>query len=197
LTLAAAKHFIAAIRAAIQSVYDLMEFILQKFPFHGDDKEILIERWNEIFRTEILAYRIVNDLVVPIQSDAESRAVQGALTSPVALARRGISRALKELSLRSNPDYNAVIREAIDALEGFCKQHSGNTASTLRRAIEDLADRRNVDGQLRQALLKLSDFVDAAGIRHPRPDAPPQTQRVAVFLLTLCSAFITFIDATN
>jgi hypothetical protein len=178
-------------------LYDLIEFILEFFPFMRDHKTIVTNSWNKIFRVEILAYRIVSDLVVPLQSEAETAAIESALRSPVEIARHCISRALKELSARSDADYNAVIRDVVDALEGFCKHHCGSNEPNLRAAIRKLADRKGVHPQLKEAMDKLSDFADSAGIRHPKPDTKQNPREVAVFVLTVCSAFISFIDAST
>lgn len=177
-------------------VYDLIEFILEHFEFFGDDKELLIERWNRIFRRDIVAYQIVDDLVVPIRTQAEAEAIESALRSPVQVARHHLSRALTELSTRPDPDCNAIIREVIDALEGFCKYHCGSDEPNLRTALRKLSDRRGVHPQLAAAMEKLSDFADAAGIRHPKPDAPLQPFEVAVFVLTICAGFVSFIDTS-
>jgi hypothetical protein len=39
-------------------VYVFLEFIIEHFPFRGNDKQTLIDRWNRIFQTEIIAYQM-------------------------------------------------------------------------------------------------------------------------------------------
>jgi AbiJ N-terminal domain 4 len=176
-------------------VYDLIEFILENFPFVEDHKERVTDSWNQLFRSEIIAYQVVKDRVVPIPAQIEGIAIETALDTEVQRARHHISRALKELSGRPVPDTNAVIRDVIDGLEAFCKHHCGSDEHDLREAIRRLAERFGVHPQLKEAMSKLSDFANAAGIRHPKPDTQQQPLEVAVFVLTMCSAFITFIDS--
>jgi hypothetical protein len=176
-------------------VYDLLEFILENFPFLGDHKERVTDSWNQLFRSEIIAYQIVDDRVVPIPAEIEGIAIKTARNTEVQRARHHISRALRELSGRPAPDTNAAIRDAVDALEAFCKHHCGSDERNLRAAIQRLAERFGVHPQLKEAMGKLSDFADAAGIRHPTPDTQQQPLEVAVFVLTVCSAFISFIDS--
>lgn len=178
-------------------VYDLIEFILENFPFFEGHKERVTDSWNQLFRSEIIAYQIVDDRVVPVPAAIEAEAIEDALGTEVERARHHISRAVRELSGRPVPDTNAVIRDAIDALEAFCKHHCGSDERNLRAAIQRLAARFGIHPQLKEAMGKLSDFADAAGIRHPAPDTQQQPLEVAVFVLTICSAFISFIDSAN
>jgi len=177
-------------------VYDLIEFILEKFVFFSDDKEQLLERWNHIFRRDVIEYQIVDDLVVRIRTQAEAEAIEDALRTPVQVARHHLSRALKELSTRPEPDSNSIIREVVDALEGFCKHHCGTGERNLRVAIKKLSERRGIHPQLTAAMEKLSDFADDS-VRHPKPEATAQPLEVAVFVVTICAGFITFIDRSN
>jgi hypothetical protein len=118
-------------------VYDFIEFVAR---YHPDDYQGgFAKECNRVLEKELSAYRFAKEILVPITSDQELRAVQKALELTDALkpVRVHISTAVKFFADRKAPDYRNSVKESISAVEAdtlATLMESGTHCWTSRRS---------------------------------------------------------------
>ena len=180
-------------------VYDFLEFTLANYvldSYRSDTKEQLVEFCNSILEREMAGYRLVNDLVTPITSNAEAEAIEEAIQDSADRATIGehLNRALQLLSDRDNPDYRNSIKESISAVESACRAHAGDDAESLNLSLQSLSEKWDVHPAFRQGIEKLYGWTsDEDGIRHALMDRNDVAFEEAKFMLVACSGFVNYL----
>lgn len=83
------------------------------------------EAANDRFEHYMVGYRFIGTEITPVDSSAESEAVEDALDATASLkgARHSLTRAVDLLANRQNPDYPNSMKESISAI-AVCRSHS-------------------------------------------------------------------------
>lgn len=184
------EHFL---RCQWFEVYDLLEWFIQDSDSLMTDEAITFS--NSILERENSAYRIVGRLVAEITDQNEIKAIEDALAVPAEPVREHITTALQFLSDREAPDYRNSIKEAISAVEASCRLVTGLSSATLGDALKKIPD---LHPALQKSFLALYGFTsDASGIRHSLLDEPTLTYADAKFMLSTCSAFVSYLQASS
>jgi hypothetical protein len=180
-------------------IYDLLEFILDGFPFSAEEKDGFRNQCNIFLERERSAWRVVGGQIARLTSDEEIAAITEAEAStdaftPVAVH---VQTALKHLSDRQNPDYRNSIKESISAVESACRIIAGNPKATLSDALKQL-EKSGVPlhPALRGAFNQLYGYTsDQGGVRHSLLDESTLDFEDAKLMLVLCSSFVNFLKA--
>lgn len=138
------------------------------------------------------AYRLLNNHIAEITSEAEVAEIEDSLVSPIAPVRKHIEAALAFLSNWENPDYRNSIKESISAVESVCRLISGG--KTLGDALKRIKDKIGLHPALQKGFSALYDYTsDKGGIRHALLDESDLDASDARFMLVACSAFVNFV----
>ena len=183
-------------------VYDLIEFIVKKFPPNisltdkNYKKNKFIENCNSVLKRENSAYRFINEKITPITSEIEIQEIEEALKvydyfKPVSIH---INDALKFLSDRKEPNYRNSVKESISAVESICQIITQNKNVTLGKALKRIEDHIKIHGALKNAFSQLYGYTSSeGGIRHALLDESNIDFEDAKFMLISCSAFINYL----
>ena len=169
-------------------IFDILE-LASLYGKHNFVKDV-----NNVFIRENCAYRFVDKFITEITSDVEIQEIEESANTNIKNVDEHIRQALEHLSDRQNPDYRNSIKEAISAVEAFCRNITGE--STLDKALKKLESKGVVfNSQLKQGLEKIYHYTNGEdGIRHALMDGTtPPTKADAKFMLVMCSAFINYI----
>lgn len=157
----------------------------------------MAKEFNRILKDEVSAYRIIDNLVVPVTNEGELTTLEEAINSPYDSVSIHITKALALYAERKNPDYENSIKESISAVEAMCCIITGMTGAqaTLGNAIKQLKNRGvHIHNAMEKAFLSLYGYTsDESGIRHGGMrfnDVPPED---AKYMLISCSAFINYL----
>lgn len=176
-------------------VYDLIEYLIDGGGFEFRDE--FIDDCNKALRLEVSAYRIVDKLVVRVNSEEEIQSIEEAISSTdhYKSVNTHLQAALTFLSDRAEPNYRNSIKESISAVEAFCKIIAEDDKATLGTAIAIIERKHKLHGSLKTAIKSLYGYTsDAGGIRHSllENDADIDFED-AKFMLVSCTAFINFL----
>ncbi len=179
-------------------VYDFIEFVVNNYPASAD--ETTIENFfgycNDIFETEISAYRFVGSKITQITSREEINEIEEALSTPLTPIQDHLKRSLELLSDKKNPDYRNSIKESISAVEAICKLISKKDKATLGDALNEIKKSKKIDlhPALKGAFDKLYGYTnDEEGVRHSLLEKENADFEDAKFMLVSCSAFINYL----
>jgi hypothetical protein len=172
-------------------VYDLIEYLVGLETGTDWDQE-LAGIYNLHLERNLAGYRIIENRVVPIDSETDLVAIQDGLdaATPIAGARHHLANALALLSDREHPDYANSVKESISAVESVCTVITGK--DTLGVALKYLkANGVAIHPALENAWSRMYGYTsDADGVRHAAVTAPEIDQAIAKYFLVACSAFI-------
>jgi hypothetical protein len=175
------------------TAFDFLEFVISDEFSLIDDSHV--EFINKILKRERSAYRVVGKQVVEITDENEIKAIEDALLVSPDPVKVHFSTALSLLSDKENPDYRNSIKESISAVESCCKKITGNQSGTLGQVL------KKVDGlhpALNSGFAALYGFTsDASGIRHALMDESNLTYADAKFMLSACSAFVSYLMSSH
>ena len=157
----------------------------------------MTKEFNRILEDEVSAYRIVDNLVVPVTNESELATIEEAMNLPYDSVQTHISKALSLYADRKNPDYENSIKESISALEAMCCIITGMTGAqaTLGAAIKRLKDNGvHIHSALEKAFSALYGYTsDENGIRHGGIDFKNAPAEDAKYMLISCSAFVNYL----
>lgn len=188
-------------------VFDFLEFMLETWYSFcannergraGSKKFTFVQQCNAALKKENAGYRIADDLVAPIVSDAEVQSIDNAIHGKFGHAGKHIKKALALFANRENPDYENSIKESASAIESISSEISGQKKISMTMTAL-------VDGGMQlhpafvEAIVKLFGFSsDEEGVRHASTGEPLNAdQNTALFMLVICSAFVNYITAEN
>lgn len=190
------KNYITS--APWNHVYDFIEAFTQVLK--GDEKINHVNNCNMFLENERSAYRIVDDMVVPIVNDTEIKL----LTTTIAVAGEmgldgtqiHLKTAIKQFSDRDNPDgYRLSLRESISAVESICCIIVGSDKATLGEALNKINSIIRIHGALIEAYKKLYGYTsDERGIRHSMLEEETHIcYEDAYYFLVSCSSFVYYL----
>ena len=190
-------------------IYDFIEYLCllhsNYYRLHNDIQRKIEMRvdfcglFNLIFEQELSGYRIIDKQIVPITSDVEIESINMALTNTDKYnsVNQHLKTAIEYLSDKQNPDYRNCIKEAISAVEAFCKIITGKDKATLGDALKEVEKKFTIHTALKDAFNKIYGYTsDTGGIRHSLTEKGIiVTQEDAIFMLVACSAFINYLKS--
>ena len=157
----------------------------------------MANEFNRILEDEVSAYRIIDNLVVPVTNESELATIEEAMNLPYDSVQTHISKALSLYADRKNPDYENSIKESISAVEAMCCIITGMTGAqaTLGAAIKKLKDNGvHIHSALERAFSALYGYTsDENGIRHGGIDFKNAPAEDAKYMLISCSAFVNYL----
>ena len=118
-------------------VYDFLEFCPGAFP-SADLNARFVARANAVFVQELAPYRFLGQRLVRVSSSEEFEAIEQALANahPLESVQERLRRALDLLADRHAPDYEASIRESLEALAALERTLSGRAPKFLARMAD-------------------------------------------------------------
>lgn len=179
-------------------VYDLMEFIFDRWAGRSTVENTFIPEVNAILTKELSGYRFVGGLLTPITTEEEISEIEESLekTKSIDPVRQQILSSIEKLSDRDNPDYRGSIKESISAVETITRIFTGKNKLTLGQALKELEKQGEIPihPALQQAFIKLYGWTsDDDGIRHALMNDSNLGFEDAKFMLVTCSAFINYL----
>ncbi|HBR7751683.1 AbiJ-NTD4 domain-containing protein [Klebsiella pneumoniae] len=174
-------------------VYDFVEFIIDET--RGTNFEDLSIYLNSVFKSEGLAYSIIDGMVVPVSTPLEVESIQEGINTGSDSSRKHFECALELLSNREQPDFRNSIKESISAIESLCKKISGNEKGTLGDCLKTIEDKGHIHPAMKRAFQQLYGYTsDQGGIRHAlTDDSEEPTLEEARYMLVICSAFSNYL----
>lgn len=179
-------------------VYDFIEYIFAYCCDDDFDCLDLKEQINEILKYQGYRYRIEGGKVIPVVNDEELTEIHKAMNTGIESVDKSYHEAVKLLSEKMNPDYNAVISKASNALEAMVvtiANQEGYAEDTLGRAISKLESNRIIiDERLVNVSKDIYKYACNSGIRHGGVDSTVASENDAVYILVLCAACINYLN---
>jgi len=175
-------------------------FDFAELAMESDDKrkEKLSDKYNRLFRFNGCKYRVVNYKVIPVMSDIEIEDLKKASMTGINEVDVAFNEALDLLSNKVDPDYNAVIAKASNALEAMVlcvARNNSATADTLGRAITQMKNNGySIDSDFEEVLRKTYGYACNAGIRHGGENPVIASEKDALFILSICAASINYLN---
>ncbi len=178
--------------------YTIFDFIERYLSISDETTSKKMEKeFNRILEDEVSAYRIIDNLVVPVTNESELATIEEAMNLPYDSVQIHISKALSLYADRKNPDYENSIKESISAVEAMCCIITGMTGAqaTLGAAIKKLKDNGvHIHGAMENAFSSLYGYTsDESGIRHGGIDFKNAPAEDAKYMLISCSAFVNYL----
>lgn len=177
-------------------VFEFIQFLIQRpdCPYRlAAGLGIVLERTRS-------AYRIVDDLVVPISTDEEAEAITLALDAAASAKARGPQAHLRNAANQlTSGQWAASIRESISAVEGAAKSIEPS-ASTLGPALAKLQSSIGLAPEMKKAFGSLYGYASSGnGVRHALvfEGESDVTERDALFMFGACAAFVGYLLNAN
>ncbi len=197
----ARKRNIDALQKYIMSAkewYIIFDFI-EKYLMHlsRDIAKKMSQQFNRILEEEASAYRIIDNLVVPLISEQEIESIETSLAIPYDSVRMHLRKAVENFANRKNPDYENSIKDSISAVEAMCCIITENKDATLGKAINALENKGiRLHGAFKSAISSLYGYTSKeGGIRHGSIDFTDATVEDTKYMLITCSAFVNYLIA--
>jgi hypothetical protein len=183
-------------------VYDLLEILARCYPFSISPNKVtkrdFAEAVNRRLEEERSAFRLVGDIIAPITSSEQREAIAKATSTSPLPVNRHLTKALALLSDKKSPDYANSMKESISAVEAVCKIIADDENADLTSALRIVEKRVPLHGALKNALKSLYGYSSSdAGIRHASVKESEVDLQMAVFFMTVCSAFINYLVAES
>jgi AbiJ N-terminal domain 4 len=179
-------------------VYDLIEAVSDSIP-DSTNRLDFNTKCNSVLEAELSGYRFVSGKIVEVTAKESIDAIESAVAqtaTPFPTATQHLQAAISLLARRPSPDYRNTIKESISAVEAVCGVVTGETHSTLGKALKVL--NISLHPALAIAFEKLYGYTsDADGIRHALMEEANLRQEDALFMLVSCSAFVSYIIAKS
>jgi signal recognition particle GTPase len=178
-------------------IYDFIEVYLNYLNNDTEKQRRVSNDFNNILESEVSAYRIVDNIVVPIVDEIEIKTIEKSMNTKFENVNIHFSKALKLYSDRKNPDYENSIKESISAVEAMCCIITGESgkSATLCKTIKKLKQKGiNIHGSMEAAISNLYGYTsDEDGIRHGGIDFKNAPSEDAKYMLVSCSAFVNYL----
>lgn len=156
---------------------------------------------NHTLEKEFSAYRLINEIFVPISNESEVKEIEQAIqnTKPFTTllgSNIHLTEALKILSDRKTIDYRNSIKESISAIETLAKVISEKKSDSLGKTLSIVKAKIGLHTSLEEGFKKIYGYTsDADGIRHSLMDEPNCDFDDAKYMLVSSSAFINYLIA--
>lgn len=169
-------------------VYDFIEFCIQQkfFPTLGS-------RVNQFLEKELAGYRVIDGTITPVTDIAEITALETALAdSKFPSVQAHLANALRLLSLRPEPDLRNSCKESISAVEGICREITGE--KSFGKALAMLTTKHGLPENLKGSFNQLYGWTsNENGIRHPIMETPDLTVDLTKYFLLSCTSFTNYL----
>lgn len=177
-------------------VFDFIQFVAQK---SGPNSRLTAAMRHALVSARS-AYRLMDDLVVPITSSEQAEALAAALAKARSASPQGPYSHLRQASaaLTSGLWANAV-QQSIHAVEGAAKSVEP-TADTLGPALSKMQAAGNLPPALKKAFGALYGWTsDEQGVRHALvfEETATVSERDALFMFGACASFVAYILSSN
>lgn len=184
------------------SVFSLLEYVCRQLEnifskYNSRSDKSIYNIFNNIFESEYIGYRFIDDIIVPITSKIETETINEVLTNKYESVRLHFEKSLKFLSDRNNPDYENSIKESICGVEAMCSALL-NEKMELSRALKQFEKRGlSIHPALKDGFIKLYGYTsDADGVRHASGiGGKESTFAEAKYMLVSCSAFTNYLKS--
>lgn len=182
------------LQAEWYAVFDFIEACAEFGPerFHNE----FIDECNFYLGRESSAYRFINNQLSEITSEEEIEEVERAISGVAnfAGAKEHLSRALKLMNDRADPDFRNSIKESISAVESVAIAISGDSKATLGKALNVIEREGKLHAALKSAFSSLYGYTsDENGIRHALLKESVLRKADARFMLVSCSSFVNYL----
>jgi AbiJ N-terminal domain 4 len=178
-------------------VLSFLEFLLAELGDLTNCGDRLTDSFNEVFRVELVGFRIIDGLVVPDPGEIESNTIIEALKSPLKVVHDHIRRSVEFLAQKPHADYRNSIRESISAVEALCKTITHDRSADLEDALKELNKIIQFHPCFKLSLIKLYAYTSDGGMRHAQIEEENgkwSDVETAKFMLTATSAFVRLIS---
>ena len=154
-------------------------------------KTEFIEAISNVFKTENVNYKILNNKVTDIVDEEQVKSIENTLENPYKEVSGHYAKAIEQLY--SVKDFDNSIKESISSVEAMCQIITQNNKSTLGDALQLLKDK--IHPAMKSAFEKLYGYTsDANGIRHANGlGEGNSTFEEAKYMLISCSAFVNYL----
>lgn len=158
-----------------------------------------IDELNSEFKRHGFAYRIIDKKIVEITSENEIISIETALTNSSQNIQLHLNKALELYSLRPIGDYRNSIKEAISAVEAYCRERTNE--DTLGKALNRLEVLGlTIPKMLKVSFEKLYAYTNQpdTGIRHALMDNEGKytpSSEEALFMIVSCSSFLNYLNS--
>lgn len=186
--------------AAWYEVFDLLEAFVKTLQRTEAAQsqglhEAIVTRLNDVLKHNLVAYRMVDNQIVPIDSQTAIDAVTAALpdTDTLTGVRKHLDNARTHLSNRISPDYANSIKESVSAVEAPVRVLTQEqTLGAGLKALELKGLR--IHPSLKKSWQTMYGWAsDANGIRHGSINTPDADQAIAKYVLVTSSAFVSYL----
>lgn len=157
----------------------------------------MTKRFNRVFEEEVVPYRVLNGLVIPIVNESELKTLEETINSEYDSVSRHMYKALELYSDRQKPDYENSVKESISAVEAMCCIITGSDGgnATLGNTLKKLKDAGvTIHPAMESAFLKLYGYTsDSGGIRHGSIEFVDVPSEDAKYMMISCATFVNYL----
>lgn len=189
-----AKHRV--LNSEWYEAFNFMEFLLAAStmkPLHHELTRVL----NLELEAKLTGYRIIENKVVPVDSEAESAAISEALdtvaSEPLSGVRHHLTTAISLLADRVKPDYANSVKESISAVEAMLELITNESVLTKALAKLEVSGVTVHKAQIAAWKSLYGWTSDEDGVRHSAKAPPNVDQSTAKYMLATCSAFVSWL----
>lgn len=174
-------------------------YALERNPMHHPIVDEFSRQLNFEFERHKFAYRVIDKEIVEITSQNEIVSIETALATSSKNVQLHLNKALELYSLRPVGDYRNSIKEAISAVEAYCREKTNE--ETLGKALNKLEGLGlTIPKMLKVAFEKLYAYTNQpnTGIRHALMDDEGKytpSSEEALFMLVSCSSFLNYLNS--
>jgi hypothetical protein len=183
-------------------IYDIVEDVLTALRFHEEELAQpdetprafpLQQGINDYFLHAAIGWQIIDGKVITRGDDAFEQSVKIAETDlnlgGRSTAAERIGRAIRNLSVRPNPDFSGAISHATSAIECVLGDVTGENM-TLGEYLKrfDL-----IPGSMKKALEGIWGYASSEGARHGKEGAEPPREE-AEFIVAVAAAVTTYLN---
>ena len=179
-----------------KKVYELLACLLSAPACSARLKEII----NIILTRHRAAYRVIEDTLVPVVSEADADALKKNLAPLRETGEESVMQHFKEAAMElGQGKYNKSVHSSAMGLEkALKKQHK---KESFKSGVEKLCREGKIHPALAESIKKVYAFAcDALDVRHPGDESKkaPVTEDTALFVFSACAASANYIiNLTN
>ena len=179
-------------------IYDIIELIIHTSS--SSDKISLIKNFNDMLEMENSAYRIINEVVVPITDEIEIQEIEKVfcLDNKFKSVKDQINQALILLSDKKDPDYKNSFKESISAVESLCKIILNEDKISLGQALRKIENdnKYEINGSLKAGFFFFFCFASTE-VRHGSIKEDEIDYDLSKFMVVACCALINYLISKN
>lgn len=175
--------------------FEVLDFVEAHIEtLNDEEKESMVNLYNELFEYEGAKFRLINHIITPIYNKSEIDVVEQAASTEFDSVNQHFKKALAYFSDRKHPDYENSIKESISAVEAMCCIINGKN-ETLNKALDHLQNNGvHIHPAMKNAFVSLYAYTcDEKGIRHAGIEFVNTPSEDAKYMLISCSAFVNYL----